>query len=155
MGQRENKVEKYLDSEFKKLNGITRKWTSPGRDGVPDRICIVDGDVYLVEVKTVDGKISPVQMREQLNLSLAGATVRTVYGKQGVDELMKEVKGLEFMKGDGLKPEELKGYVPAVEDVKHLRKITGNGLHVCKKVLTNTIGNIDEAVEILRRDYSI
>jgi hypothetical protein len=109
MGQRENKVEKYLDSEFKKLNGITRKWVSPGRDGVPDRICIVDGDVYLVEVKTADGNISPVQMREQLNLSLAGATVRTVYGKPGVDELIKEVKGLEFMKGEGLKPEELRG----------------------------------------------
>lgn len=92
MGVRENKVEKYLDSEFKSLGGITRKWTSPGRDGVPDRICIVDGRFYLVEVKCVDGQLSSAQRREQLRLSFAGATVRTVHGKEGVDELMREVR---------------------------------------------------------------
>lgn len=92
MGVRENKVEKYLDTEFKKIGGLTRKWTSPGRDGVPDRICIVDGRFYLVEIKTVDGQLSSAQRREQLRLSFVGATVRTVHGKEGVDELMREVR---------------------------------------------------------------
>lgn len=156
MGQRENKVEKYLDSEFKALGGLTRKWTSPGQDGVPDRICIVNGDVYLVEVKTVDGKIAPVQMREQLRLSLAGATVRTVYGNEGVDELIEEVKGLEFMKGEGLQPEELRGkYRPTAKEVKHLRDITGNCLHACKSVLIRTNGNVGDSVNILRKEFSL
>ena len=89
MGVRENKVEKYLNSEIDKMGGITRKWVSPGRDGVPDRIIIVDGTIDLVEVKTNDGKLSPSQIREQVRLSNAGATVATVYGKNGVDEYVK------------------------------------------------------------------
>ena len=92
MGVRENKVEKYLDSQVKELGGLTRKWVSPGRDGVPDRICIIDGHVYFVEVKTVDNKCSPVQIREQLRLSLAGAVVHTVHGEQGVDALIDDIE---------------------------------------------------------------
>jgi len=92
MGARENKVEKYLDSEIIKLGGITRKWVSPGRDGVPDRICIVRGAVWFVEVKTVDGVLSPEQMREHERLIGSGATVRTLYGKDDVDKLIQDIK---------------------------------------------------------------
>ena len=80
MGVRENKVEKLLDEQFKKLGGLTRKWVSPGRDGVPDRICILDGHVWFVEVKTIDGKLSKVQEREIERLKDVGAQVHIVYG---------------------------------------------------------------------------
>lgn len=92
MGVRENKVETYLNAEIIKLGGISRKWVSPGRDGVPDRICVVRGAVWFVEVKTVDGYLSPEQIREQDRLIESGATVRTVYGKEGVDNLIQEIK---------------------------------------------------------------
>jgi len=92
MGVRENKVETYLNAEIIKLGGISRKWVSPGRDGVPDRICIVRGAVWFVEVKTVDGHLSPEQDREQTRLIECGAFVRTVYGKEGVDDLIQEIK---------------------------------------------------------------
>ncbi|MCB0208188.1 MAG: elongation factor Ts [Anaerolineae bacterium] len=36
-------------------------------------------------------------------------------------------------------------------DIKHLREITGAGILDCKKVLQETDGNIDEAVEMLRK----
>ena len=85
MGKRENKVENYLKSEVKKLGGISRKWVSPGRDGVTDQIIIVDGVVWFVEVKTVDGRLSPPQIREHKRLRDAGANVTTVYGEMGVD----------------------------------------------------------------------
>ena len=85
MGARENKVEKYLDKEVTKLGGLTRKWVSPGRDGVPDRIVILDGVIRLVEVKTDDGKLTPVQEREHARLRKAGARVHTVYGQSSVD----------------------------------------------------------------------
>ncbi len=91
MAARENKVERYLDAAFTSLGGLTRKWTSPGRAGVTDRICILKGVVWFVEVKTNDGKLSPPQHREHQRLTDAGANVRTVYGVSGVDELMKEV----------------------------------------------------------------
>ena len=88
MGVRENKVEKYLDKEVTKLGGLTRKWVSPGRDGVPDRIVIIRGDVWFIEVKTQDGKLSVRQEREHTSLKEAGAQVHTVYGEPGVDEFI-------------------------------------------------------------------
>lgn len=91
MGLRENKVEKYLDEEVKKVGGITRKWVSPGRDGVPDRIVIKEGNVWFVEVKTVDGKLSPAQEREIIRLTQSEAQVRVIYGKDGVDDFIREV----------------------------------------------------------------
>jgi len=90
MGTRENKVERYLDSEVVKLGGLTRKWVSPGRDGVPDRIVIINGVVWFVEVKTIDGKQSEVQKREHQRLRDCGANVSTVYGNTGVDMFIRE-----------------------------------------------------------------
>ena len=92
MGTRENKIEKYLDSEVKdKLDGITRKWVSPHNNGVPDRIVITKQGVCFVEVKTVDGILSPDQIREHKRLKEAGASVTTVYGHDQVDMLIKEL----------------------------------------------------------------
>jgi len=91
MGVRENKVERYLDKEVVKLFGLTRKWVSPGRDGVPDRIVIVNGVVWFVEIKTTDGVLSDAQKREHIRLRNAGANVTTVSGNAGVDSFIKEL----------------------------------------------------------------
>jgi hypothetical protein len=92
MGIRERRVETYLDEQVTALGGLTRKWVSPGRDGVPDRICIVKGHFYLVEVKTIDGHLSPAQVREHKRLREAGAEVLTVYGAQDVNMFIQAVK---------------------------------------------------------------
>lgn len=110
MGVRENKVEKYLDTKIVELGGITRKWVSPGVDGVPDRIvflpcgstvlmnlCVRDDEIYLVEVKTVDGELSVAQEREHATLRAAGANVTTVYGERGVDGFIDYI----VTRGDG------------------------------------------------------
>ena len=95
MGTRENKVEKYLDSEVKKLGGITRKWVSPGRDGVPDRIVRLfrwpKGKVCMTEVKTIDGELEPSQVREIPRLREAGCWVEILYGHKDVDEFIKRI----------------------------------------------------------------
>ncbi|QZI92134.1 VRR-NUC domain-containing protein [Vibrio phage PS25B.1] len=90
MGTRENKVERYLDSEVVKLGGLTRKWVSPGRDGVPDRIVVINSVVWFVEIKTIDGVTSEVQKREHQRLIDCGANVATVYGNTGVDMFIRE-----------------------------------------------------------------
>ena len=111
MGNRENKVEKYLDEQVTLLGGLTRKWVSPGVDGVPDRIAVIPtrvediverlsalpkgtlvADIYLVEVKTNDGVESDAQKRESGRLTDAGADVCTVFGDSGVDGFIKYVK---------------------------------------------------------------
>jgi len=96
MGKRENIVETYFDKQVEEvLNGITRKWVCPGQDGAPDRIPIwayCPGQVF-VEVKTVDGSLSPVQEREHTRLREVGALVFTVYGQSGVDAFIKLADG--------------------------------------------------------------
>lgn len=91
MGVRENKVERYLDKEVVKLGGLTRKWVSPGRDGVPDRIVIINSVVWFVEVKTIDGVTSEVQKREHQRLRDCGANVTTVKGNVGVDWFIEDL----------------------------------------------------------------
>lgn len=93
MGVRENKVETYLRDQFRLLGGDTRKWVSPGRDGVPDQLCFLRGEVWLVEVKTVDGDFEPSQPREHKRLRALGMRVRTVWGNAGVNHFMCEVQG--------------------------------------------------------------
>lgn len=95
MGVRENKVETYLDKSVKRAGGITRKWTCPSHNGVPDRIVILKGVVWFVEVKTNDGKLSEVQKREHIRLKDVGAKVVTLYGRAGVDEFMERLVNVD------------------------------------------------------------
>jgi len=88
MGTRENKVERHLTASVEELGGVSRKWVSPGRDGVPDRIVIYKGRVVFVEVKTTGGRLSPAQAREHERLTAAGAEVVTVYGEEEVNDLI-------------------------------------------------------------------
>lgn len=93
MGVRENKVETYLHKQIQKLGGDTRKWVSPSCAGVPDRICMHPKlPPFAVEVKTLDGRLSPVQSREFLRLIGSGLQVHTVFGASGVDVLIKQLK---------------------------------------------------------------
>jgi len=103
MGVRENKVETYLHQRVTDLGGTTRKWVSPGRDGVPDRIVILPVCIWFVEVKTTDGVLAANQLREHDRLRKAGATVRTVYGHADVDDLIEELKIMlnDYMRCDG------------------------------------------------------
>ena len=91
MGVRERKVENYLDEQIRKMGGITRKWVSPGRDGVMDRICFIDPE-WFVEVKTTDGTRSKNQRREGDKLMKKGARVAIVFGNAGVDKLIHWLK---------------------------------------------------------------
>lgn len=90
MSIRERKIEHYLNDEVAQLGGITYKWT--GTTGAPDRIVILATVVWFVEVKTVDGALSPVQQRRHNEMLSRGAKVITVYGYEGVDEFIKELK---------------------------------------------------------------
>ena len=92
MGNRENKVEKYLDSRVKAHGGFTRKWTSPGHVGVPDRLCFFPcGVLVIVEVKTKDGKLSEPQRREMARLVNQGFMCYPVFGVEGVKALEDKV----------------------------------------------------------------
>lgn len=93
MGVRENKVERYLDAQVKLLGGETRKFVSPGHDGVADRLCFLPGGLlWLVEVKTTDGRESPPQKRERTRMIDRGFRSKIVYGEGQVDLLIAVMK---------------------------------------------------------------
>lgn len=61
----EREIEKWLGREMRSFGCLWYKWVSPGARGVPDRIAILpDGRVLFVELKTENGKLSPLQVQQ-------------------------------------------------------------------------------------------
>jgi len=92
VGAEENKVEEYLNDGVKGLGGFTRKFAYIGRRGGADRIVFLYGTIILVEVKTTRGTESTLQTRERRRIRTTGARAHCVYGKEGVDVLLKDLQ---------------------------------------------------------------
>ena len=88
---RESEVEKLLVGGIRKLGGRAFKWVSPGNDGVPDRIVILPGlPAVFVELKTVTGKLTPLQRVQLKRLRDMGQAVRVLYGEREVATFLEE-----------------------------------------------------------------
>lgn len=58
----EKYLERKLCAEVKAMGGIAYKFVSPGRRGVPDRMCVLPGgQVVFVELKSYGKKPTPLQ----------------------------------------------------------------------------------------------
>ena len=83
--------EKDLEREYKtlvkKLGGVTYKWVSPGRRGIPDQITFIEGQTYAVELKTKIGRLHPLQKLTHRELAQNGVTVCIVYGEEGLQKI--------------------------------------------------------------------
>lgn len=89
---RERDIEKCLVSEVKKLGGRAYKWTSPGNDGVPDRIVIFPGrPPVFVELKADNGKLTALQKIQIGRLKDLGQEVRVLYGIDGVSQFFQDL----------------------------------------------------------------
>jgi len=89
MGVQENEIEKYLIEQVNKRGGFVRKYTSPGRRGVPDRICFLPrGRTIFVECKTPEGQLSSLQRREIKRIQDLMIPVFVANHKIGIDQLM-------------------------------------------------------------------
>jgi len=89
---RESLIELYLNRKVKLLGGLSFKWVSPGRRGVPDRIVLLHGEVWFIEVKAEGGSLSALQAYTLNQLKEAGANVYVAHGRGGVDEFLKHCK---------------------------------------------------------------
>lgn len=89
---REKEIEKILVDEVKRLGGRAYKWTSPGNDGVPDRIVILpDTRVIFVELKTDTGVLSPLQKVQTGRLKKLGQWVEVVKGIRGLKMFFEDL----------------------------------------------------------------
>lgn len=85
----EKATERYLADRVKKLGGITYKFTSPMHSGVPDRICILPGNIiFFVEVKSEGKKPTELQQHTHKLMRDRGAHVHVVDTKVAVNEIL-------------------------------------------------------------------
>lgn len=83
---REREIEKALVDGVKSLGGRAYKWTSPGNDGVPDRIVILPWrPPVFVELKTETGKLTALQKAQIRKLQALGQDVRVLKGIREVE----------------------------------------------------------------------
>lgn len=89
---RERDIEKKLVNEIRKMGGEAFKWTSPGNDGVPDRIVMLPGGrLIFIELKADRGSLSPIQKVQIRRIQKLGQEVYVVRGMDGLEEFLKEV----------------------------------------------------------------
>jgi len=89
---RETTVEKYLRKRITDIGGLCLKFTSPGYNGMPDRIVLLDGGFMLfVEVKAPGEKPEDHQDRVHSVLRGLGFYVVTVDSHSAVDMLVSQI----------------------------------------------------------------
>lgn len=83
----EKDIEKILTAEVRRLGGRAYKFTSPGNDGVPDRIVIFpDAMPVFTELKTDTGRLSKLQKIQIERLRSLGQCVEVVKGAKGLEQ---------------------------------------------------------------------
>jgi hypothetical protein len=88
----ERDIERHLVRRVAERGGVAYKWVSPGRVGVADRIVLLPGNVvWFVELKTVKGRLSPLQQVFAADMRRMGMNYIVIRSKGEVDELLQRV----------------------------------------------------------------
>lgn len=91
---RESKVEEKLRTEAKRRGGWAVKFTSPGLDGVPDRLVLFPGGrLAFVEVKAPGKKMRSLQERRADQLLALGFQVYCLDCMEKIGGILDEIQG--------------------------------------------------------------
>lgn len=83
MEKRERDIESGLRRSVERMGGKFMKFTSPGNDGVPDRIAVLPGGrVWFVELKREGEKPTAIQKWQMEQLRKLGCNVALITGRQ-------------------------------------------------------------------------
>lgn len=89
---RERDIEAWIRRRVEKMGGVFWKFTSPGNDGVPDRVAMFpDGRCVFVELKTATGRLTMVQKYQIEQLRRLQQQVAVVYGEDGAKEFIQDM----------------------------------------------------------------
>lgn len=90
---REVTIERKLVAAAKKRGGICPKWVSPGYDGMPDRIVLLQGGkIGFVEVKSPGEKSRPLQLSRHRLLRRLGFLVYVLDAEERIGEILDEIQ---------------------------------------------------------------
>ncbi len=88
----ESRIERHLRVSVKKMGGMAVKFTSPGLDGVPDRIVLLPGrKIAFVELKAPGKKPRPLQEKRMRQLKSLGFPVYVVDGAEQIGGVLDEI----------------------------------------------------------------
>jgi hypothetical protein len=91
---REKTIEQKLVRAVKAMGGIAPKFTSPGFDGMPDRLVLLArGKIAFVEVKRNGEKPRPLQEARHELLRRLGFEVYILDDGKQIGEILKQIGG--------------------------------------------------------------
>ena len=89
---REKDIEKELAARTKTMGGIAPKFTSPGFDGMPDRLVLLPhGRMGFVELKALGKKPRALQMARHKLLRRLGFKVYVIDEINQIDSVLEEI----------------------------------------------------------------
>lgn len=90
---REKDIEQKLVSEVKMMGGICPKFTSPGFDGMPDRLVLLPKRKFgFVEVKAKGKKMRPLQVKRKRQLEQLGFLVYCIDDASQIGGILSEIQ---------------------------------------------------------------
>ena len=90
---RENIIEQKLTTKVKAMGGMAIKFTSPGMDGLPDRLIVLPGGkVTFVEVKAPGEKMRPLQVWRKKQLEALGFLVYCIDDVDQIGGMLYEIQ---------------------------------------------------------------
>ena len=90
---REKTVEAKLVAAVKGMGGLAPKFTSPGYDGMPDRLVLLpNGILAFVELKAPGKKLRPLQVRRKAQLEGLGFSVYCIDRPEQIGGVLDEIQ---------------------------------------------------------------
>lgn len=87
---REKSIETYLRDEVEKIGGKAFKFSSPGNNGVPDRIVLLPGGIVkFVELKKPGEDLRPIQRSRKRQFEKLGFEVLVIDSKEKVGDFIE------------------------------------------------------------------
>lgn len=93
MTERERDIEEWLRKRIEVMSGFFWKFTSPGNDGVPDRVAMFpDGRTVFVELKAAGGHLARTQWYQIARMVKKKQQVCVVRGMTGAKDFLQDMK---------------------------------------------------------------
>ena len=90
---REMKIERALVKQIKHFGGLALKFTSPGFDGVPDRLVLLPGGkIAFVELKAPGKKMRLLQVKRKSQLEALGFLVYCIDSLEQIGGILHEIQ---------------------------------------------------------------
>lgn len=90
---REKTIEAKLVKDVRSMDGLALKFSSPGFDGVSDRLILLPkGRIAFVELKAPGKMFRPLQVKRKRQLEALGFSVYSIDGVEQIGGILSEIQ---------------------------------------------------------------